>query len=249
MAAPVQIIGTYLSPYVRKVLVCLALKGIDYEIDPIVPFFGNDEFSRLSTLRRIPVLMDGPVTLCDSSVICQYLEDRYPAPALYPKDIADRAHARWWEEFADTRLGDVFIWRFYNVRVIQRFVFGASVDEEKLARTLNEEIPGVMNHLEAHAPGAGFLFGDLSIADISLAAFFRNAAFAGFSPDPARWPNTAAYIGRVLSQPGFVQLTQFEDLLMRTPIPQHRAVLKEKGAPISEKTWAAEKPRPGVMPI
>ena len=38
----VQIIGSYLSPYVRKVLVVLDLKGLPYEIDPIVPFFGDD---------------------------------------------------------------------------------------------------------------------------------------------------------------------------------------------------------------
>ena len=43
----VTVIGSYLSPYVRKVLVCLELKGIQYEIDPIVPFYGNDEFTRL----------------------------------------------------------------------------------------------------------------------------------------------------------------------------------------------------------
>ena len=36
--AKTRIIGSYLSPYVRKVLVCLDLKGISYEIDPIVPF-------------------------------------------------------------------------------------------------------------------------------------------------------------------------------------------------------------------
>ena len=47
MSAPVRIIGTYLSPYVRKVLVFLDLKGIAYEIDPIVPFFGDDRFTAL----------------------------------------------------------------------------------------------------------------------------------------------------------------------------------------------------------
>ena len=41
--ASVQIIGSPISPYVRKVLVCLEEKKIGYEIDPIVPFFGNDE--------------------------------------------------------------------------------------------------------------------------------------------------------------------------------------------------------------
>lgn len=107
---PVRIIGSFISPYVRKVLVSLDLKGIGYEIDPIVPFYGNDRFSEISPLRRIPVLIDDRVTLCDSSVICQYLEDRYPQPRLYPEDLVERARARWLEEFADSRMGEVFIW-------------------------------------------------------------------------------------------------------------------------------------------
>ena len=55
MAETLTVIGNYLSPYVRKVLVCLELKGIPYRIDPIAPFVGNEDFSRLSPLRRIPV--------------------------------------------------------------------------------------------------------------------------------------------------------------------------------------------------
>jgi len=111
---PLLIVGSYLSPYVRKVLVCLEVKGIAYEVDHIVPFFGDDRFSRLSPLRRIPVLVDGDLVLSDSSVICQYIEDKQPTPALLPADIRDRARARWLEEFADTRMGDVFIWRLFN---------------------------------------------------------------------------------------------------------------------------------------
>jgi glutathione S-transferase len=68
----VQTIGSYLSPYIRKVLVVLDLKSIPYEIDPVVPFFGDDCFSQISPVRRIPVLLDEQVTLADSSVICQY---------------------------------------------------------------------------------------------------------------------------------------------------------------------------------
>ncbi|MDS9945443.1 glutathione S-transferase family protein, partial [Pseudomonas aeruginosa] len=107
MAEPLLIIGSYLSPYVRKVLVLLELKGIAYRIDPIVPFFGDEAFERLSPLRQIPVLVDGDFVLNDSSVICQYLEERYPQPSLYPADIGQRAQARWLEEYADSRLGQV----------------------------------------------------------------------------------------------------------------------------------------------
>src|SRR5260221_14602569 len=84
-------LGSFVSRYVLKVLVCLHVKGVPYEIDPIIPFMGDDRFSALSPLRRIPVLIDDRVTLSDSSVICQYLEDRYPTPPLYPADLADRA--------------------------------------------------------------------------------------------------------------------------------------------------------------
>ncbi len=110
MSEPLKIIGNYLSPYVRKVLVCLELKGIPYRIDPIAPFVGNEDFSRLSPLRRIPVLIDGDLVLNDSTVICEYLQDRFPDVSLYPADAVQRARARWLEEYADSYLGDVIVW-------------------------------------------------------------------------------------------------------------------------------------------
>ena len=133
---PLLIIGSYLSPYVRKVLVCLELTGIPYEVDPIVPFYGNDRFSELSPLRRIPVLVDGDLVITDSSVICQYLEDLQPSPALLPADVRDRARARWLEEFADTRMGDVFIWRLFNQVAIRPAVWGDKGDRSLVDKVL-----------------------------------------------------------------------------------------------------------------
>jgi glutathione S-transferase len=243
----VTIIGSYLSPYVRKVLVFLHHKKITYQIDPIVPFFGDERFSKLSPVRRIPVLIDDRVTLCDSSVICQYLEERHPEPSLYPRDVADRARARWLEEFADTRMGDVFIWKLFNQVVINPFVFGEKTDEAILKQALSEDIPGVLDYLESQLPADGFTFGDFSIADIAIAVFFRNAAFAGFRVDAARWPKTAGFVDRVLAQDGFAQLAPFEDRMIRTPIAQHRSVLAEMGAPILAETYGTAAPRRGVM--
>lgn len=243
----VSIIGSYVSPYVRKVLVCLELKGIAYEIDPIIPFMGDERFSRLSPIRRIPVLIDDRVTLCDSSVICQYLDDRYPTPGLYPADVADRARARWLEEYADTRMGEVFIWGLFNQVAINPFIWGKPTDPEILDRVLNREIPQVLDYLESLIPAAGYVFGALSIADISLACFFRNAAFSRFTIDAARWPLTAAFIARVLALPGFQKLKPFEDKMMRTPPPRHRAALAELGAPLMKETYGTETAQRGVM--
>jgi glutathione S-transferase len=248
MADPVRIVGSYLSPYVRKVLVVLELKGIPYEIDPIIPFMGDDRFSRLSPLRRIPVLSDGRVTLSDSSVICQYLEDVQPEPAVYPRDVAARARARWLEEYADTRMGDVFIWRLFNEVAIKRFVWGGKTDEALVAKTLAEDVPQVLDYLESELPEAGFACGALSIADVSLACFFRNAAFARFRVDAVRWPRTAGVVERVLATEPFRRLAPFEDTLIRTPIAEHRAALAALGAPLSAETCGTEAPRRGVMP-
>src|SRR5262249_19771170 len=156
-------------------------------------------FSALSPLRRIPVLVDERVTIADSSVICQYLEDRYPEPAFYPTDVAARARARWLGEYADTRLGDVLIWRLLNPVGIRPHVWGEPTDAALVARTLAEDVPDVLGYLETQAPADGFFFGALSIADVAIASFFRNAAFARLTVDAARWPRTAALVARVLA--------------------------------------------------
>ncbi|MBI3782271.1 MAG: glutathione S-transferase family protein [Deltaproteobacteria bacterium] len=249
MAQKVQIIGTYISPYVRKVLVCLDIKGVSYEIDPITPFLGNDRFSKLSPIRRIPVLIDDKVTLCDSSVICQYLEDRYPTPPIFPSDVADRARARWLEEYADTRMGEVLIWGLFNQKVVKPFIWGEPTDDDALAKTLEEDIPQVLGYLETQVPADGFLFGALSIADISIATFFRNAAFARFRVDAERWPKTAAFVDRVLASESFQKLKPFEEKMMRTPPPQHREALAAIGAPLMAESYGTNTPRRGMMKI
>jgi len=247
MTEAVRIIGSFMSPYVRKVLAALNAKGIAYEVDPIVPFFGDDRFAALSPVRRIPVLIDDRVSLCDSSVICEYLEDRYPSPALYPTDIADRARARWLEEFADTRMGDVFIWRLFNQVVINPFVWGIPTDKEILDRALQDDVPQVLDYLETQLPAEGFLFGALSIADISIATFFRNASWARFTIDAQRWPKSAAFVARTLAEEAFARLQPYEDLSLRTPLPEQRAALTGIGAPITAETYGTDKPRRGFF--
>lgn len=249
MADRVRIIGSFLSPYVRKVLVCLDQKGLDYEIDPIVPFFGNEGFSQLSPIRRIPVFTDDRVTLADSSVICQYLEDRYPRPALFPEDIVDRARARWLEEFADTRMGEVFIWGLFNQVLINPFVFGEPTKPEVLDKVLNVDIPHVLDYLESQVPAEGFLFNGLSIADVSIAVFFRNAAFARFKVDAARWQKTAGFVERVLALGSFQKLKVIEERMIRTPPAEHRATLAEMGICLTAETYGTTEPRHGLMKI
>ncbi len=245
MPAQLKIIGNYISPYVRKVLVCLELKGLEYEIDPIVPFTGNDQFARLSPLRRVPVLIDDGFVLNDSSVICQYLEDRHPTPALYPADIADRAQARWLEEYADTRLADGLIWRLFHQLAIKRHVFHEPVNEAVVQHAREVEIPAALDYLETMLPDDGFVFGTLSIADISIASFFRTASFVRHDIDAERWPLMAALVAQVQALPAFQKLARFEDCMLRLPLAEQRGALISAGAPLTSDTFGTSAPRPG----
>ncbi|RIX32007.1 glutathione S-transferase family protein [Sphingomonas edaphi] len=242
-----KIIGSFVSPYVRKVLACLELKGIDYEVDPITPFFGNEEFARLSPLRRIPVMMDGDLTLTDSTVICEYLDETHPSPPLLPADPKERARARWLDEFADTRLGDVFIWGLFYPKLVHPRVWGEPGDEARVERSLTIEIPTVLDYLEGQLVGGEFLFETIGLADISIASFFRNAAYAGFTVDAAQWPKTAQYVDFALHQPVFRKLLRLEQIQLSTSIAGRRQALEKAGARLTPDTFGEKEPRRGVM--
>jgi glutathione S-transferase len=244
-----RIIGSYVSPYVRKVLACLALKGLDYEIDPISPFFGNDEFARLSPLRRIPVLIHGDLVLTDSTVICEWLDEAFPGHPLLPADPADRARARWLEEYADTRMGDVFIWGYFYQKFVLPIIWGEPGDQARIEKTLAEDAPAVLDYLEAELPGDGFLFGEIGLADISIASFLRTASYAGFEVDSLGWPRTAAFVARALNHPALATLIPFELAQVGTDPAGRRRALLAAGAPLTAETLGTREPRKGIMTL
>ena len=247
MSRPLTIIGSFVSPYVRKVLACINLKCLSYEVDPITPFFGSDEFERLSPLRRIPVLIDGDLSVSDSTVICEYLDEAYSGHALLPRDPKDRARARWLEEFADTRLGDIFIWGLFYQKIVHPMVWGEPGDQARIDRTLNEDAPAALDYLERQLPADGFLFGEIGLADIAIASFFRNAAYAGFEPDAARWPRTAGFVARTLAHPSIADLLPFEDVQRGAAMKGRRQALLDAGAPLTADSLGVREPRKGYM--
>ncbi len=240
------IIGSFVSPYVRKVLACLELKGLDYAVDPITPFFGNDEFTRLSPLRRIPVLIDGDTVLSNSSVICAYLDEAYGGYALLPEGPRDRARARWFEEYADTRLGDLFIWGLFYQKVVRPRVWDEEPDEERVRKTLEEGAPAALDYLESELPDVRLsCSAPLGLADIALASFFVNARYAGFTLDPARWPRVARFVDDVLAEPVFEKLLGFEAIQMSATIQGRRQALLDAGAKLTEQSWGDARAAPG----
>ena len=93
------------SPYARKVRIALYEKGVPFErVRALHGDCNRTDFMHVNPRAEVPALVDGDFSLYDSTVICEYLEDRHPEPPLYPRDARLRAKCRLIEDLADTQL-------------------------------------------------------------------------------------------------------------------------------------------------
>ena len=191
------------SPYVRKVIVALAEKGIEYEHVNVMPFGQSEEYFAISPLGKIPCYEDQGAAIPDSSVIIGYLEQVHPTPALYPADPIERAQALFFEEYADTKLVEVLL-TVFRQRFINPNFFQQESDEEIVKEALEVKIPPVLDYLEAQIADKAFLVGGhFSVADIAVASPFVNFAIAKEKVDASRWPQLADYVERIHARPAY----------------------------------------------
>ena len=178
-----------LSPYVQKVKLALLEKGIPFETTiPDIFAGGGAEFAAANPRLEIPALVDGDVKVFDSTIILEYIEDKWPTPAMLPSSPAERARVRMIEEVCDTYY-EAINWALYEIRFFKRAT-GALADT--LVARAGEQIAGVNTRLERelgthdYFNGKAFGWGDLSVLPAVNAA-----ALSGFPPKSgsplARW--------------------------------------------------------------
>ena len=195
-----KVYGVHGSPFVRKVLIALDIKGIEFEIVKQMPFTRDPEYQKINPLGKIPTLVDGDLTLGDSKVICKYLEEAYPDPALYPQEVTDRAKAYWYEDLGAGRVADLAASIFFQ-RFMRPLAFKQDPDEELIAKIIEKDLPPIQDYLEAEIPEDGFIFGEFMMADLSIVSPFINAGYASYEVDASRWPALAGLIARVKEVP------------------------------------------------
>ena len=195
----IRVHGHPLSPFVRKALLALEIKGVDYELNVVMPGTDDPAFRSISPLGKIPVLEHDDFTVPDTSVICRYIDRVYPEPRLFPEDPKLEATATWIEEFADTRLMEACAGLFQ-----QRFLFpnmmGQPTDEAVVEHILNEQMPKVLGYMESIVPESGALVGGaVSIADISVVTAFVQATYGDFEVDGTTYPKLRAYLDHAMA--------------------------------------------------
>ena len=195
-----KLYGSSLSPFVRKVLVFAAEKGIELELRPVAPGQPDPEFLAISPFGKIPGFRDGDFAISDSTAIVTYLEAKHPEPALIPAEPEARARAIWFEEFVDTILVPAGAKVFFN-RIVAQLI-GREPDLAAVDKAPAEEMPPLYRYLEDVLPEQGWLVGDrLTIADVSVGCVFANMLHARAPVDAAAYPKLAAYVSRWFERP------------------------------------------------
>ncbi len=195
--------GASMSPFVKKVLVFAAEKGIELELKPLGLGNQDPEFREASPFGKIPGFRDGDFAISDSTAIVTYLDALRPDPNLVPADPRARARTIWWEEFADTIFSACGSKLFFNRIVAPRFL-GRPGDEAIATAAETQELPPLLDYLEGQIPASGFLVEDrLTLADIAVASPFVNLRHVGHSLDAARHPKLVAYLDAILERPSF----------------------------------------------
>jgi glutathione S-transferase len=185
-----------LSPYAQKVKISLYEKSVPFEAT-IPDLFGSDPaFEAASPRREVPCLIDGGVAVFDSTIILEYLEDRYPTPPMLPAAAAERARVRMLEELCDTYY-EAINWALAEIRYFRRATGDGAAS---LMARAGEQIAGVHTWLERQLGertwfnGESFGWGDLSVAPYV-------AASAGFGFTPPKGSKLAVWIGRIQQRP------------------------------------------------
>ena len=195
--------GSSISPFVRKVLVFAAEKGIEIELKGLGLGSEDPEFLEASPFRKMPALRNGDFTICDSTAIVHYLDAVKSEPALIPAEPKARARTIWYDEFADTILFGCGRTIFFNRLVSPRFLKRPG-DLAAADKAEADELPPILDYLEKTIPESGFLVEDrITLADIAVATCFVNFGHVGIAPDAARHPRTAAYVEAILARPSF----------------------------------------------
>lgn len=198
------ILGGNVSPFVRKVRVFCAEKGIDYDLEPVNPFAADDDFKQVSPLGKIPVLREGDQHIPDSSVICAYLEKKHPETPLYPSEPLDYARALWLEEYMDGGFVPAGGGKVFFPLVMAPLMSGKEPDETEPLKAAAELLPPFYEYLEKELGDAEYFVGNqLSIADIAVASPFVNMRHAGVAPERARFPKLRAFLDRMYGRPSF----------------------------------------------
>jgi len=155
------------SNFSATIRLALAIKNVPFTERLPPGGYGSAAYKAIVPIGIVPALVDDAVTLSESAVILEYLEERYPSPPLLPAGPPQaRARVRWLQRLHDTRIEPPLRALFAQMDPRLRVPSAVSAEWARLDQRLRD--------LAQACAAAPFLAGErLSLADIAYPATLR----------------------------------------------------------------------------
>jgi glutathione S-transferase len=191
-----KLYNTQRCPYARRTRIVLHEKGIDFDVHEVDLSNKSEEFLSVSPYGKVPVVSINGISLYESNVVNEYLDEVHEIPRLMPAKPEQRALARSWMAFADD----------YFFPFISRIRMGAErgVSDEQIQEA-KEKLQDALSRLERQLDNREYLMSEYTLADIAHAGNFprlRELAERGDVP-LEKYPNVTAWMERVESRESY----------------------------------------------
>lgn len=201
------------SPYAQKIKIALREKSVDFQLDtPESLGTGRTDgsFGMGNPRAEVPVLVDGQTRIFDSTIILEYIEERWREPPLMPHDPAARAVARMIEDVCDTQYEAVT----WGIGEIKAFGRAKGAQAETLLAAAARQTAMLQEWLSAWLGDSAWFGGAVfGRADIAVAPLLHRSVLNGMGPEPGntleRWYN------RLLERPSVA--TTFAEYAANAP--------------------------------
>ncbi len=168
-----------LCPFSRKVRLLLGEKGVGYELVRESPWQQRDEFLQINPAGQTPVMVQGQLTLSNSSAICDYFEETIDKAPMLGGSAAARAEIRRLAAWFDEKFYHEVVGPLMTERMIKRIVHRAAPDAGVLRDAMRAAIAH-MDYVDWLLDHRRWLGGPvLSLADLAAAAHLSVADYLG----------------------------------------------------------------------
>jgi RNA polymerase-associated protein len=190
-------------PFSQRCRLVLFEKGMDFEIKDVDLFNKPAEIAGMNPYNQVPILVERELTLYESNIINEYIDERFPHPQLMPPDPVMRARARLLLFNFEREL-------FVHVQTLENSANQKGVEKARLQ---------IRNRLSQLAPvllKSKYMLGDeFSMIDVAIAPLLWR-----LDHYEIELPKSAAplmkYAERIFSRPAYIEaLTPSEKVMRR----------------------------------
>lgn len=187
-------------PSCHRVRMVLAAKGVSYDTVMVDPNNPPEDLMDVNPYHSVPTLVERELVLYSASVVCEYLDERYPHPPLMPIDPLSRARVR----LAMIRMEHEWI------PLVQQIQHGTKSQVENARKQLHDLIVSSVPLFKA---SKFFLNAEMTLLDCAMAPVIWRLPSLGIKLPKEAKP-VEDYGQRIFANPGFTRsLTEDEKLL------------------------------------